>query len=57
MITIKDEQLIITINHPCPKELLKDIQNDIIFHSQNELYMEPEENRRYGILELLKHTL
>lgn len=62
MITIKEEQLIITFNHPCPMDVVKDIQDAIITCLQHVVYtdiVDPEQiqHSNYFLLEILKQTL
>jgi hypothetical protein len=62
MIKLTEDQLIITFNHPCPCDVVRDIQDAIITNLQHFTYNDTMnvnqiQHSNYFLLELLKQTL
>lgn len=62
MITITDTKIIIEFEHPCPDELVKDIQQAMISAIQYRVYdqytdLKEVQKSNFFALELLKHLL
>jgi hypothetical protein len=62
MITTTDTKVIIEFEHPCPDEVVKDIQLALIStlqHRSYDTYMDLKEiqESNFFLLELFKHTL
>ena len=54
MVKIEKDRLIITLDHPCPEEFIKHLQNEIIVSIQGE---PKDKDHGYFLLELLKQTM
>ena len=62
MITTTDTKVIIEFEHPCPAEVIKDLQEALILSLQHVHYtktidLEELQRSNYFVLELLKQTL
>ena len=62
MIIITDEKLVIELEHPCPSDVIHDIQHAIITSLQHVNYgigtdIKEIQTSNYFMLELLKQTL
>lgn len=62
MVTTTETKVIIEFEHPCPAEVLKDLQEALILslqhiHYSKTINLEEVQRSNYFVLELLKQTL